>query len=242
MVQVAVTLETNFTFDSTSGQSSTFTIASGEGLLVLITLEVDDEGKEVATVTWDLDAGAESLTNTDIAGFNPASHGKLRQEVWWLPNPTAGTDTITVTIAGGNAQKAGVVVLSVTDFDTGTPFDNRDTDDNASSTSGSISGTQAADDLGICVAGFFATASNFTPGGGEFEVVEQGVEGTFDQAVYTEDGSGSVTLSWNHGGSGKENSTLGFVINGVVVGGGGGRLLLINPPDLDGGMGGGLSL
>jgi len=212
MAQVTVILEASFDFDGTSGSSASFTIAAGDGLLVLIGMEVT--GKAVSSVTWDLDAGAESLAKPSAVALFDPTHGKEALEVWWLSNPTAGTDTLTVNVS--ESQKAGVVVLTVTDFDTDTPFSSRDTDENSSGTSGAITATQDADDLGSCIGAYFGTPGNFTSADTENKVVELVVQGTFEIGVFTEDGP---AVGWSHGGSGVEVATLGFTIETAAASG-----------------------
>lgn len=203
MAQVAVA---DVSFDSADSTTLDIThvVAAGEVLIVGVILEVTDGGKEVDSVTWSGDEGLSQFT-----AFNP-THGKLRIEVFTLTNPTAETGTLNVTLL--SSQKFGAMCISVTNTNTITPLSAVDTDEGNSST-GSVSVTQAANDLAFCFAGFLKTSSTFTPGGGETEHVDVTAAGQFDMWAASEDGAAATTLSWTHGGGSAENATVGFLIN-----------------------------
>jgi len=155
MAQVAVQDVSFSSFDGTSGTVSHI-VAAGEGLIVGVILEVTDEGKEVDTVVWDVATANESLTQ-DFS-FNP-THGKLRIEVFRRTNPTAGNPLL-VTVTNKQAQKTGVLCISVTNHDTTTMLADQQNDEGTASP-GSVAPTQNADDLALCFAAWLATTSNF---------------------------------------------------------------------------------
>jgi len=213
MVQVATQTVTTGSFDGNQASvPASHVVNSGEGLLVGILLEVTDAGKEVLSVIWDQPTANQALTK--FADFNP-THGKLRLEIWRHTGPTPKTADVQITIDNSNAQKVEAVAVSMTNMDSTTPLSDKQTDEGATSP-GSVAVTQGADDLGFCIAGWLGTASNFVPGGGEAELADFG--SNFDMWAASEDGAGSVTLSWTHGGGAADNSTLGCVIEAAPSG------------------------
>ena len=143
----------------------THIVAAGEGLIVGVLLEVTDDTKEVDNIAWD--PGGDNQALTFFSAFSP-THGKLRLEVWRHTGPNAGTQTITVTIEGGNSQITGVAAISVTNMDLTTPLGGAATDEDTS-TSGSVSVSQDVDSLAFCFAGHLQNADAYTVGGGENE-------------------------------------------------------------------------
>ncbi len=120
MAQVSISNTYTGSADASSSTVSSVTVASGEGLLVGVLLEVTDAGKEVTSVVWDSAGVNESLT--EFADFSP-THGKLRLHVYAKANPTAKTATVTVTLAA--SQKHGVVVCAVANHNTTTMLSRR---------------------------------------------------------------------------------------------------------------------
>jgi len=186
----------------------THVVAAGDGLIVLVTLETVDGSKEVSGVNWDEGGGDEVALNF-ITDFDP-THGKLRMEAWGIAtatNPVAKTATVRVTVA--QAQKTGVYCISYSNPDLSTQTDGADTDEGTDN-GGSVSVVSGADDLALAVAGYLSTASNFTPTGDSVEEQEDTVQSTYDTGLFSADVDGTATLSWTHGGSSADNSTLGI--------------------------------
>ena len=207
MVQVAVTLQDEFDFDATSGTSASFTIAVGEGLLIMATVEVTDSGKEISDVDWDLPT-PEPLAEP-IASHVPG-HGKLRQHIWWLETPTPGTDTVTVTISSGNSQKTGVDVFTVAPRE-GDP-EGRQVEEGTDAT-GAVTPVQTADGLAFMLGSHFKL-NGINLAGTETKHTDKTIQGAYRMASFTEDGSGSTLMEWVDASvESGENATMGFNID-----------------------------
>lgn len=190
------------------------TIASGEGLIVGVLLEVVDAAKEVQGITW----GISNTALTKYNAFSP-SHGKLRLEVWYLTNPSAETEWVTVSMEGGNSQKMGVVAISAQNHDLTTMLYNWVTEA-GSFTSADVDGLdqEAADDLSVCFAAHLQSPDAFTMTLGDTEHADLACQGAFRMWAASDDpGDGFAVISWEQAQS-KEYSHVGFVIKAAAGG------------------------
>jgi len=189
------------------------TVAIDNSLFVCITLESDASDKEVLSVVWSGGGGA--LTLFDF--FNP-SHGKMRHEIWSTETPgVAISGTITITLEGGNSQKIGATAFSVDGQDVITLSRLGTEEQDGSGASGAVSVTQDDEDLAMIVVGHFNTDA-IGPADTENEESDTAVGGSFRHATYSQDGSGVTSLGWTSTGS-VERSTMGFIVEGILVGG-----------------------
>lgn len=214
MAQVTITHEVSFAFDGSSGTSSSFTLGSTDDLIVVAYLDVTDAGKEILGIDWDL-ATPEALT-AFTPHFNPSS-GKLRQEIWYKDNPTAGTDTVTITIAGGNAQKVHAHVFSVQNGNVTGLKDRAIQNGTADSGQVTLGAAQAADDLGVVSAAIYTTSGTITWDGGETALAGQLSDFWLSEIAH-EDGTTATVFDWSNTGNSADRSTICFTIP-VAAGG-----------------------
>jgi len=184
------------------GDDFDITHTVGAGNIIFVGVLLETTGNGVNTVTWN---GSESLSEFTV--FSPGT-GKMKIEVWLLETPTVGAATLNVLL--DTPGKVGIIVVSANADDI-TPLSNIDTDENSSSSTGSVSVTQAANDLAFCFAGHNEDTA-FSIGGGETEHEDlSSGAGGFRMWAASQDGTGATTLSWSQSAS-KENSTVGFLI------------------------------
>lgn len=99
-------VSTGISSGSTSWTSPSFTIASNSDILLLVGIKDRTGGTDVTGCNWDL-ATPEALTQLDTlsrSGSNNTVH------IWYLKNPTPGTDTVTCTHSSSHTGVLGVEV------------------------------------------------------------------------------------------------------------------------------------
>jgi hypothetical protein len=204
MVQVASGTPGTATFDGNSGSTGSFAVAAGEQLLVFISLEVTDAAKEVLSVVWDV-ASPESLTLFDA--FSPG-HGKQRAEVWYHAAPSPATDTITVTIEGGNSQKTGISAFPISGGDVANLGGWAEVGNTENGSTLSLAAAQAANDLGF---GFYQKLTNsggITWHASETELTDLTVAGSYKHSVAEEDAVDATQFGQVNGTGGNKESCL----------------------------------
>lgn len=212
-----------------AGTSSNFSVnhsvAAGERLVVGVLLEVVDANKEVSSITWDNELT--ELTKYDA--LDP-SHGKLRLEVWYSLNPVVNASSeVVISIEGGNAQKMGVICLSVQNGHATTLLNDWAHTNNTGTTAqldaddGSGLGEfdqalKGVDDLYVCFAGHLQSVDAFTLATGDAEHADFAVEGSFRMWCASSDANGTQVpvLRWTQAQS-KEFSFVGFIIEAAAV-------------------------
>ena len=214
MSQVTLGTIANNEADAVFLELTSFVVNAGEGLLVAAILETTDTAKEVLSAVWDQGGGDQlDLGTVPIIARSPG-HGKLRAEWWGSPVPIGKTATIRVTLEA--QQKFGIIAVAYTNPDTGTQTDGGQGSD-GNGTSDNVVIASNPDDRALMVAGFLATASNFSPTDDSVEQDEFEVQGTYDVSLSDADVD-SATMGWAHGGSAKEHVTLGLNVRAASAG------------------------
>lgn len=190
---------TNQRFDDDEDSWSHTCSGDNRLLVVSVALMDSDSSKEVDSISYN---GA-SLTRLT------SKNNDVRVEVWYLINPSSGSNTISLDLEDVN--KVAVGVISYYNVDQSTPIDNTNTGSGYSS-SASVSVSSESSDLIQDIVGTL-TDKGLNVDSGQTEQWNQAYGGDAkDAGSSTENGEGSVNMSWSLGES-KEWSIIGFNIN-----------------------------
>ncbi|NNF02796.1 MAG: hypothetical protein HKN22_08930 [Bacteroidia bacterium] len=141
--------------------------------------------------------GSQNLTySTSIQ--NPDNEN--RTEIWYLVNPTSGTNTVTVTIS--NPTPAIIGVSTFENVDQTTPI-------SATNNYGSDSGNPSLTIASACGGLVYDVVSrdnsgSFTAGASQTELFDISQSGVMVGAASTEAGAASVTMSWTSDDNGEQ--------------------------------------
>lgn len=188
------------------GQAGSFTLShdvgTGDNRAVYVFVQLMDTSsdKDVGTAEFN------GNTMTEVENF---AGSDVKVQVFRLTNPASGSGTVSLEIDGTEENKAGIGVISFENVDQGNPEDAPSTTsgDGSSSTISGISTTQ--EDLVVDVIGTDKVVSG--PGANQVDQWRAEAESDKQAGGSTEDGSGSVDMSWNFN-SGKY-SHVAFNIN-----------------------------
>ena len=184
-----VTLDASSHNSNTTGTTLAWshTVGSNSNRFLLVGVMGDTSGVGASSVTY----GAASLTKLGTSG---GYNGVV--EIWYLVNPTSGTDTITITMASSCAKVGGAA--SWYNVDQSTPVS---TSGSASgSGNGSIDAVTLSSAVGNKVFGVIQATSSasmsLTGGLGQTALWFQNPTSTFGGAGSVKDGAASTTISW----------------------------------------------
>lgn len=138
---------------------------------------------------------AVALTSTDIDG------GDIRSEIWYLVNPSSGTQTITVTFTGtcdfsGASALSAFGVAQTQTLDSNASGSGKDADESDASV---VITTARAGAL-IVDSVYHQTGSDLTVGSGQTIIAQLGVKAGGDRAVSSYEAStvaGNYTMNWD---------------------------------------------
>ena len=133
-------LAPNITSGSSSLAVSTVYTSDGPNRLLLVAVCIKDSTRTVASITYGSQTVLPAVTRDRLTA--------IRSELWYLVNPTAGSATVTVSLAGGNA-KFTVGVIGFTGVDQTTPYSNTAAADNQTQTPGLVTVGSAVDEWAI---------------------------------------------------------------------------------------------
>ncbi len=190
-----VTLDASSHNSNTTGTTLAWshTVGSNSNRFLLVGVMGGTSGVGASSVTY----GAASLTKLGTSG---GYNGVV--EIWYLVNPTSGTDTITITMASSCAKVGGAA--SWYNVDQSTPVS---TSGSASgSGNGSIDAVTLSSAVGNKVFGVIQATSSasmsLTGGLGQTALWFQNPTSTFGGAGSVKDGAASTTISWTLWNSG----------------------------------------
>ena len=204
----SVTIDSVTTYAADSSSFSFSHSCSGSDLLLIVSVHCDN-GIDVSAVTY----AGQSLT---LVSQLVHSNGKPKVEVWRLISPPVGSNTVAVTLSGGNSDKVTIGAISYNGVNQTTPIDGV-TSAQGYSTSASVTVTSETGDLvQDTMAATSAGASSVGSGQTQRYNREMGGSGVSNHfgAASTEAGASSVTMSWSLTES-KEWVIIGFNINPI---------------------------
>lgn len=205
MAQAATGNTTSSHGAGSSSTSAAITVAAGESLVICIVIE--DPATTIDSVTWDLGT-PENFVESPIALYVPP-HDRQSVHIWNLLAPTAGTDTITVTLS--EAQSHGAITTVIINGDSTTLLSGRVVVEGDIANSLTVSPNQGADDLGFAVFGTRAKENLTTDAGTELFDLE--ADNSFNMSVSSRDGTGALDITVSNATS-SECEMVGMVING----------------------------
>jgi hypothetical protein len=207
---ISVTIN-NITTFADDAQSFSFSHTStGSNRLLIVSVHCDNGDRDVTTVSY-------GGTNLNHLTTIIHSGGKPRIEVWYLTAPDTGSNTVSVSLAGG-ADKCAIGAISYNGVNQTTPIQGTTTTQGYS-TSPSVTVSTATGDL---VQDAMASISDGSPsvGSGQTQIynieTEMGGPGVSSHygAASTEEGDTSVIMSWTLSES-KEWVIVGLSIVGA---------------------------
>ncbi len=207
---ISVTISNITTFADDASSFSFSHTSTGSDRLLIVSVHSDNGDRDVTTVSY-------GETNLNHLTTIIHSGGKPRIEVWYLTAPNTGSNTVSVSLAGG-ADKCAIGAISYTGVNQTNPIQGTITTQGYSTTP---SVTVSAE-TGYLVQDAMASISDGSPsvGSGQTEIynieMEMGGEGVSSHygSASTEEWDTSVTMSWSLTES-KEWVMVGFSIVGV---------------------------
>lgn len=194
---------------ATTATTGAITVASGEALVVCIVIE--DPDFTVTGVTWDVGT-PEDFVESPIALYQPP-HGRQSVHIWELLDPTAATDTITVTTS--DAENFGVLAVVVANGDGTTLLSGRVVVEGDPDNTLTVAPNQGANDLALAL---YATREKeaLTTDAGT-EIIEIEAANSFNMSLSTIDGSGAIDITVSNTVS-SECEMVGMVLNEAAAG------------------------
>lgn len=207
--QAAATVPLSFTLD-----------AAAESIAILSNAW-DGSGAPVITSVTLVNGGNDPTFTLGIARVNTTNN--QTSEIWYLTDsdvdwPAAGTYTINVLYAGQTGSFAvSVAAAGLQDTDPATPITATTSDQNASSTDGTVVIASATDELVLCASAHYDGAADAYTG--SQTAINDYVSGGMDGNAFYEDGATSVTTGVTFVGSGAQSwATVAASFQGVGVG------------------------
>lgn len=190
---------------STGGSGSSFSwshTCSGSNRVLLLGIGWYDTADTVSSITYN------SVAMT-LVPSSTATNGQYTAALYYLTDPTTGSNTISVTFTGSVFDFGGVA-LSVTGADQSTPLGTANTA-SGTSTTPSVTITSASGELVLDTL-IIAHSGTLTVGGSQTQRWNAITGGGFIKGgASTEDGAASVTMSWSN------STSQDWAITGVPI-------------------------